>query len=330
MTTETSQVRIEHNSLGDKAVPAQALWGVQTQRAVENFPISGMHAHPAMIRATVLVKKAAALANMETGRLDERIGHAIIQAADEVLDGQWHDHFVVDVYQAGAGTSHNMNANEVLANRAIEMLGGQRGEYKPVHPNDHVNMAQSTNDTFPTAMRLATLLMIRETLPALEALSAAFRGARADEFDRHREVGPDAPAGRDAHTARAGVRGYGITLRRDAERLRHARRDALRAGHWRHGGWHRPQRRAGLHRRHGAQSGRADRLSAPSAASHWWRSRRTWASFVEVLGRAARAGDGPDQDRQRHPSAGVGSARPGSTRSCCRRCSRGRRSCRAR
>ena len=127
-------VRIEHDSLGDKAVPSSVLYGVQTQRAVENYPISGMHAHPAMIEATVLVKKAAALSNMETGRLDAHIAQAIIQAADEVLAGQWRDQFVVDVYQAGAGTSHNMNANEVLANRAIEILGGQRGDYKMAIP----------------------------------------------------------------------------------------------------------------------------------------------------------------------------------------------------
>jgi aspartate ammonia-lyase len=172
MTQDDSRAatRIEHDSLGDVAVPAGALYGAQTQRAVENYPISGMHAHPAMIRATVLVKKAAALANQETGRLDERLAGAIVRAADEILAGDWHDHFVVDVYQAGAGTSHNMNANEVLANRAIELLGGRRGDYALVHPNDHVNMAQSTNDTFPTAMRVATLLMVRETVPALERL----------------------------------------------------------------------------------------------------------------------------------------------------------------
>src|SRR6185437_14421234 len=170
-TTDEQAVRIEHDSLGDKAVPASALYGVQTQRAVENYPISGQHAHPRMVDATVLVKKAAALANMETGRLDPKLAQAIVQAADEVLGGQWREQFVVDVYQAGAGTSHNMNANEMLANRAIEILGGQRGEYKTVSPNDHVNMAQSTNDVFPTAMRVATLLMIRETLPALEQLA---------------------------------------------------------------------------------------------------------------------------------------------------------------
>jgi len=214
----SGDVRMEHDSLGDKAVPASALWGVQTQRAVENFPISGMHAHPALIRATVLVKKAAALANMDTGRLDARVGNAIVQAADEVLAGQWHDQFVVDVYQAGAGTSHNMNANEVLANRAAEILGGKRGDTKLVSPNDHVNMAQSTNDTFPTAMRIATLFMIRETLPAMEQLASAFE-AKGREFDHIVKSGRTHL--QDATPIRLGQEftAYGLTLRRDMERL---------------------------------------------------------------------------------------------------------------
>ena len=202
-------------------VPAEALWGAQTERARQNFPISGMHAHPTLIRATVLVKKAAALANMETGRLDPRIGNAIVQAADEVLAGRWRDHFVVDVYQAGAGTSHNMNANEVLANRAVEILGGTRGDAKTVHPNDHVNMAQSTNDTFPTAMRVATLLQIHETLPAMERLAQAFE-------EKGREFDGIVKSGRthlqDATPIRLGQEfaAYGLTLRHDVKRLRHA------------------------------------------------------------------------------------------------------------
>ncbi len=213
--------RTEHDSLGNIEVPASALYGVQTQRAVMNFPISGMHAHPALIQATVMVKKAAALANMETGRLDERIGKAICQAADEILSGAWHEHFVVDVYQAGAGTSHNMNANEVLANRAIEILGGHRGEYALVHPNDHVNMAQSTNDTFPTAMRVATLLLIQELLPALDRLSAAFL-AKGQEFDHIVKSGRTHL--QDATPIRLGQEfvAYGLTLRQDMERVRHA------------------------------------------------------------------------------------------------------------
>ena len=219
--TQQGQTRIEHDSLGDVAVPAGALWGAQTQRAVENFPISGLRAHPAMIRATVLVKKAAALANVETGRLDERLGRAIVRAADEVLAGQWHDQFVVDVYQAGAGTSHNMNANEVLANRAIEILGGKRGDYKLVSPNDHVNMAQSTNDTFPTAMRVATLLMVRETLPALDRLADAFE-AKGREFDHIVKSGRTHL--QDATPIRLGQEfaAYGLSIRRDHERLQRA------------------------------------------------------------------------------------------------------------
>ena len=229
MTTASGQssgeneqaVRIEKDSLGPVKVPANALYGAQTQRAVENFPISGLHAHPALIEATVLVKKAAALANMTTGRLDERLGQAIVTAADEVLAGQWRDQFVVDVYQAGAGTSHNMNANEVLANRATELLGGRRGTYTEVHPNDHVNMAQSTNDTFPTAMRVATLLMIREALPALDGLAAAFE-AKGREFDQIVKSGRTHL--QDATPIRLGQEfaAYGLTLRRDIDRLTHA------------------------------------------------------------------------------------------------------------
>jgi aspartate ammonia-lyase len=213
--------RIERDSLGDVSVPAAALWGAQTERARQNFPISGLHAHPTLIRATVLVKKAAALANMETGRLDRRIGEAIVQAADEVLAGRWRDQFVVDVYQAGAGTSHNMNANEVLANRAVEILGGTRGDAKMVHPNDHVNMAQSTNDTFPTSMRVAALLQIQETLPAMERLAQAFE-------EKGRAFDGIVKSGRthlqDATPIRLGQEfaAYGLTLRRDVKRLRHA------------------------------------------------------------------------------------------------------------
>ena len=218
---EERTTRIEHDSLGDVAVPSWALYGAQTQRAIDNFPISGLHAHPAMIRATVIVKKAAALANMETGRLDERITRAIGQAADEILAGQWHEHFLVDVYQAGAGTSHNMNANEVLANRAIEILGGERGDYKIVHPNDHVNMAQSTNDTFPTSMRVATLLLVQEIMPSMQRLAAALL-AKGREFNHIVKSGRTHL--QDATPIRLGQEfsAYGITIERDIKRLQHA------------------------------------------------------------------------------------------------------------
>ena len=152
--------RTERDPLGDVRVPAEAYYGAQTRRAVENFPISGMTAPPELVTATVQIKKAAAAANAALGRVNADVANAIIQAADEVLAGRFRDQFVVDVYQAGAGTSHNMNTNEVLANRAAELLGAKRGTYTRVHPNDHVNMGQSTNDVFPTATRLAILAMV--------------------------------------------------------------------------------------------------------------------------------------------------------------------------
>ena len=152
------ETRLERDPLGEYPVPAAAYYGIQTARALENFPISGLRAPADLVTATVLIKKAAAMANVALGRLDKRIGDAIIRAADEVLGGALRDQFVIDVYQAGAGTSHNMNTNEVLANRAAELLGGARGDYTTVHPNDHVNMGQSTNDVYPTATRLALLL----------------------------------------------------------------------------------------------------------------------------------------------------------------------------
>jgi aspartate ammonia-lyase len=166
-----TETRPERDPLGEKAVPASALYGIQTLRAAENFPISGLRPLPAFVDAVVWIKRSAALTHRETGRLEPRLADAIVRAADEVLTGQHRDQFIVDVYQAGAGTSHNMNVNEVLANRANEMLGSARGSYSPVHPNDHVNMAQSTNDVIPTAMRLATLATLPPTLLALEQLA---------------------------------------------------------------------------------------------------------------------------------------------------------------
>src|ERR687891_1930560 len=154
------QFRTERDPLGESAVPGDAYYGIQTARAAANFPISGLRAPADLVTATILIKKAAAQANMALDRLDARVGDAIVRAADEVLGGALRDQFIVDVYQAGAGTSHNMNANEVLANRAAEILGEPRGAYTRIHPNDHVNMGQSTNDVYPTATRLALLAMI--------------------------------------------------------------------------------------------------------------------------------------------------------------------------
>ena len=173
--------RTERDPLGELNVPADAYYGVQTARAVENFPISGLRAPAELITATVLVKKAAAEANAALGRLDAETARAIVAAADEILAGRLRDQFVVDVYQAGAGTSHNMNVNEVLANRAAELLGEPRGTYRRVHPNDHVNMGQSTNDVFPTATRLALLVGTELLVPAARDLADSL-ARKADEF----------------------------------------------------------------------------------------------------------------------------------------------------
>src|SRR5207245_1009244 len=178
-----SGARIERDPLGELPVPAVALYGIQTERARLNFPISHQLPLAPFVDAVIRIKKAAALTHKETGRLDSRLADAIVRAADEVLAGRHRDQFVVDPYQAGAGTSHNMNANEVLANRANELLGARRGVYAPVHPNDHVNMAQSTNDVIPTAIRLAALGELPSLLDALRALAAAFL-AKGKAFDR--------------------------------------------------------------------------------------------------------------------------------------------------
>ena len=175
------KARVERDPLGEVRVPADAFYGAQTQRAVDNFPISGLTAPPELVSATVLIKKAAADANSSLGRLDRDIADAIAAAADTILDGRHRDQFVVDIYQAGAGTSHNMNTNEVLANLAEERLGGRRGTYTRVHPNDHVNMGQSTNDVFPTATRLAVLAAMTPLASAADGLARTLERKR-DEF----------------------------------------------------------------------------------------------------------------------------------------------------
>ena len=177
-----SGTRRETDPLGPLDVPSDALYGVQTLRAKQNFPISGLRPLDAFVDAQIWIKKAAALTHAETGRLDPARAGAIISAADEVLVGKHRDQFIVDPYQAGAGTSHNMNANEVLANRANELLGAKRGAYAPVHPNDHVNMAQSTNDTIPTNIRLACLSQLPHLTRAFEVLRDTL-AAKGSEFD---------------------------------------------------------------------------------------------------------------------------------------------------
>ena len=180
--------RTERDALGALEVPVGALYGVQTLRAVRNFQVSGLKPLPAFTDAVVRIKRAAALTHRDTGRLEARLADAIVAACDEILGGAHRDQFVVDVYQAGAGTSHNMNVNEVVANRANEMLGAPRGSYAPVHPNDHVNMAQSTNDVIPTAIRLAVLGELTPLATALAGLRASL-AAKGEQFDHVLKAG---------------------------------------------------------------------------------------------------------------------------------------------
>ena len=218
--------RIETDSLGEIGVPEDALWGAQTQRAVENFAISGLCQSSDFISVSALVKRAAAEVNMALGQLDERRGQAIVRAATEIMDGQWHDQFVVDPFQAGAGTSHNMNTNEVIANLANESLGGTRGRYEPVHPNDHVNMAQSTNDFIPTVIRVTASLKAQVLLEVVEGLAAAFEG-KARDFDRVLKSGRTHL--QDAVPVRLGQEfgGYAQAIRQDGRRIARAA-DTLR------------------------------------------------------------------------------------------------------
>ncbi len=224
----TSNDRVEKDSLGEVRVPVDALYGAQTQRAVENFPISGLKPRPAFVWALAVIKRAAAEVNRDLGGLDPAIGAAITQAADEVISGKWDGQFVVDPFQAGAGTSHNMNMNEVLANRATQILGGGLGEYL-VHPNDHVNMSQSTNDTIPTAIRLGCLWRLEELLVEVNGLAAELN-RKAAEFD------PVIKSGRthlqDAVPIRLGQEfgGYAKAVERDAERIRSAASGLRRLG----------------------------------------------------------------------------------------------------
>jgi fumarate hydratase, class II len=220
--------RVEKDSLGELQVPADALYGAQTQRAVENFPISGLRPWRAFIWSMATIKRAAAEVNLDLSLLDAERANAIIKAAQEVIDGKWDDQFVVDPFQAGAGTSHNMNVNEVIANRATLVLGGRLGEYR-VHPNDHVNMAQSTNDTIPTAIRLGCLWRLDELLTALDNLVIAL-DAKADEFDDIVKSGRTHL--QDAVPVRLGQEfgAYAMAVRRDAERIRRSAEGLRRLG----------------------------------------------------------------------------------------------------
>lgn len=180
--------RVEHDSIGDKEVPSDAYYGVQSLRAAENFPITGLTMHPEMVSSIVYIKKAAAITNNETGRLPKEKADAIIKACDEILEGRFLDNFIVDPIQGGAGTSLNMNANEVIANRAIEISGGNKGEYSIIHPNDDVNMGQSTNDVIPTAGKMTTIRLLMNLRIQMQCLQVAL-SKKAKEFEKVVKMG---------------------------------------------------------------------------------------------------------------------------------------------
>ena len=211
--------RMEHDSIGALNVPAEAYYGVQSMHAATNFQITHRLLHPVLIDSIVMVKKAAAITNEKSGKLDQQIAQAIIQACDEILDGNLRDQFIVDAIQGGAGTSANMNANEVIANRAIEILGGTKGDYSIVHPNDHVNMSQSTNDVIPTAGKITVLKLLPQTIKELEKLEKAMEEKEA-EFDDILKMGRTQL--QDAVPMRLGQSfgAFAHVLKRDIKRLK--------------------------------------------------------------------------------------------------------------
>lgn len=216
------ETRIEKDFLGEKEIPKDAYYGVQTMRAVENFPITGYRLHPSLIVAMAMVKKAAALANMETGYLSPDLARPIVQAAEEIIAGSLHDQFMVDPIQGGAGTSINMNTNEVIANRALEIMGKEKGDYATLSPNSHVNMAQSTNDAFPTGIHIAVLDMLEKLLVTAEKLHDAF-AQKAKEFDHIIKMGRTHL--QDAVPIRLGqeFEAYRRVLARDIKRMKQSR-----------------------------------------------------------------------------------------------------------
>ncbi|AGE64006.1 MULTISPECIES: aspartate ammonia-lyase [Bacillus] len=222
MLNGQKEYRVEKDFLGEKQIEADVYYGIQTLRASENFPITGYKIHEEMINALAIVKKAAALANMDVKRLYEGIGQAIVQAADEILEGKWHDQFIVDPIQGGAGTSMNMNANEVIGNRALEIMGHKKGDYIHLSPNTHVNMSQSTNDVFPTAIHISTLKLLEKLLKTMEDMHSVFK-QKAQEFDSVIKMGRTHL--QDAVPIRLGqeFEAYSRVLERDIKRIKQSR-----------------------------------------------------------------------------------------------------------
>lgn len=222
MSEEKKGFRLEADSIGEKEIPEDAYYGVQSLRGAENFPITGVMMHKELIKALAQLKKASAMTNRDSGRLEDDKAAAIITACDEIIDGKLHKEFIVDAIQGGAGTSANMNANEVIANRAIELLDGKKGDYSLVHPNDHVNMAQSTNDVYPSAGKIATAAMLQTLIDEERRLLKALLD-KAEEFDDVLKMGRTQL--QDAVPMRLGqeFHAYASAVRRDIERLKNAR-----------------------------------------------------------------------------------------------------------
>ncbi|MDZ5610592.1 aspartate ammonia-lyase [Bacillus pseudomycoides] len=222
MSITKEHMRVEKDFLGSKEVPIKAYYGIQTLRAVENFPITGFRIHEELIKAMAMVKKAAAQANMDVKRLYSGIGEAIVKAADEMMKGKWHDQIIVDPIQGGAGTSINMNVNEVIANRAIELLGKEKGDYFHCSPNTHVNMSQSTNDAFPTAIHIAVLNLLEKLLKTMADMHSVFQ-QKAQEFNHVIKMGRTHL--QDAVPIRFGqeFEAYGRMIERDIKRIKQSR-----------------------------------------------------------------------------------------------------------
>jgi len=218
------QTRQESDSIGIKNIPVDAYYGIQTLRAAENFNITGLNMHPEIINSIVQIKKAAVITNFEVGRIDKKKADAIVKACDEILQGKFHDQFLVDPIQGGAGTSLNMNANEVIANRAIEILKGKKGDYTLINPNDHVNYGQSTNDVFPSCGKITVLKLLNKATEELERLYKALT-EKADEFDDVIKIGRTQL--QDAVPIRLGqgFHAYGTAIRRDIARFENAKNE---------------------------------------------------------------------------------------------------------
>ena len=220
--TVVHATRVEKDFLGERELPVEAYYGIQTLRATENFPITGLVIDSSLVKAMGIVKKAAALGNMEVGLLSEDIGQAIVQAAEEVIEGKWNNQFIVDPIQGGAGTSINMNTNEVIANRALEILGKEKGDYKTISPNSHVNMSQSTNDAFPTAIHIAVLNQVEELLVVMKKMQAVFH-QKAEQFAHVIKMGRTHL--QDAVPIRLGqeFEAYSRVINRDIKRISNTR-----------------------------------------------------------------------------------------------------------